>query len=553
MIQATGEDELFLKIHRDEEEHIARVLAEKLNLPYLDLEFVKPDPEAVRLILEERARALNVVGVKRAGADLTVGALNPRKPEVAALIAELDRAGHRTELAVVSPTSLKRAWEEYRFLQTKHVRYAEVLEVNADRLKAISEQLHVLSDIATLVERASHDEPFALLEYFLAGAMKFEASDVHLEPGDQIVEAKYRIDGILYAVGTFPLEAFRVVKNRIKVAAQLLLNVTAKPQDGRFSILVGQKQLEIRVSTLPSAYEETVVMRVLDAAKILVGVEQLGLRDDHQKILEQVIKLPNGLLLNTGPTGSGKTTTLYAILNKLKRPAISIITIEDPIEYHLAGINQTQIDPRRGYTFATGLRSILRQDPDVVLVGEIRDRETAEIAIHASLTGHLVISTLHTNDALGAIPRLVDLKVDRALIPPSLRLIIAQRLVRKLCPSCRKVSNVAAILRKKIQAIINELPSTVSKPSAGKEPIIYEAVGCSACGTTGYHGRIGVFELLPVTPALEQVIYGDPTEEHLRAAAQTIGYTTMLQDAALKVANGTTTIAELERVLGPLT
>lgn len=552
MIQASGEDELLLKIRRDEEERIARVLAEKLNLSYFDLEFVKPDPEAVRLIPEDRARALKLVGVKRAGADLTIGALNPRKPEVAALVAELDRAGHRTELVVVSPTSLERAWEEYRFLQSKRVRYTEVLEVNADRLKAISDQLQVLGDVAGLIERASRDDPFALLEHLLAGAMKFDASDVHLEPSDRSVEAKYRIDGILYAVGAFSLESFRVTKNRIKVAAQLLLNVTAKPQDGRFSVLVGEKQLEIRVSTLPSAYEETVVMRLLDAEKILVGVEQLGLRDDHRKILEQVIQLPNGLLLNTGPTGSGKTTTLYAILNKVKRPAISIVTIEDPIEYHLAGINQTQVDPRRGYTFATGLRSILRQDPDVILVGEIRDRETAEIAIHASLTGHLVISTLHTNDALGAIPRLIDLKVERALIPPSLRLIIAQRLVRKLCPNCRKVSATSAALKKKIQSIINELPLTITKPLS-KELVIYEAVGCGACSATGYRGRVGVFELLPVTPALERVIYGDPTEERLRAVAREAGHTTMLQDAVIKVANETTTIAELERVLGPLT
>lgn len=546
------DEEILQKLNKEEEERITQILADKLHLPYFNLEFVKPDPDAIRFIPEAEARKLKIVGIKKVANEITLGVINPLNQAVKEYANNLSKDGYLLQLSVVSNTSLNKAWEEYRFLQKKEIKYTEVLEINPALLTQVIERIKTIKDIDPIVQDLVKANPFEILEQLMAGAMKLEASDIHLEPQAQVVEAKYRIDGILYSVTAFPKKAYGLIKNRIKVASSLLLNVSNKPQDGRFTIILGKRKLEIRVSTIPSAYDETIVMRILDVENILIDLKILGFRPDHYEAMETIIQLPNGLLLNTGPTGSGKTTTLYSILNKIKRTEINIVTIEDPIEYHLEGISQTQVDPRRGYTFANGLRSILRQDPDVILVGEIRDKETAQIAVHAALTGHLVVSTLHTNDSLGAIPRLIDLGVDKFLLPPSLRLIIAQRLVRKVCLKCRKESVLTAPLKAAILKELEKLPAALLNDLDFKTIKVFEANSCSGCSFTGYRGRIGIFELFRITPAIERIIYELPTEENLLKVAAQENFTSLRQDALIKLLQGITTLTEVERVTGPI-
>ncbi|MEK7674037.1 MAG: type II/IV secretion system protein [Patescibacteria group bacterium] len=552
MTQKDKSDELFNKIRRGEEEDLTKMLADKLGLAYFNLEYTKPDPEALKIIPEVKARELKIAGIQKIANNVIIGALNPQKKETEEYIRTLDSEGYIIEVVALSQSSLEKAWEEYRFIKEKKVQYADVLEISPEKLTIISEKINLIKDIEPLIKNISAENPFEILEYLMAGAIKFESSDIHFEPTESVIGIKYRIDGMLYSVCAFSKNVYGLLKNRIKLAAGLMVNVSNKPQDGRFTISLDEDQIEIRVSAIPSSFDETIVMRLLNSKNIIVGLDKLGLREDHFRLLEEIIQLPNGLILNTGPTGSGKTTTLYAILNKIKREEIKIITIEDPIEYRLAGITQTQVDLRRKYTFADGLRSILRQDPDVILVGEIRDKETAGIAINASLTGHLVVSTLHTNDSLGAIPRLVDLGVDKFLLPPSLRLIIAQRLIRKVCKKCAKPLEISDETKKAIIDELKDVPDSVKGKTDIKKIEILGPVGCEACKSTGYKGRIGIFEMLHITSATEKIIYDEPTVSTLLESAKKEGFTTIRQDALLKLLEGITTIEEVVRETGPL-
>jgi type II secretory ATPase GspE/PulE/Tfp pilus assembly ATPase PilB-like protein len=307
----------------------------------------------------------------------------------------------------------------------------------------------------------------------------------------------------------------------------------------------------MRVSVIPSEFGETIVMRILDPDAISVSMAELGLRPDDLAIVEGELKRPNGLILNTGPTGSGKTTTLYAFLQTISTPEVKIITVEDPIEYHVKGIEQTQVDPEVGYTFAKGLRAIVRQDPDAILVGEIRDFETADIALEAALTGHLVLSTLHTNDAVGAVPRFVDLGVKPESIGPALSLVIAQRLVRKLCLNCRKAVPMDGALKANIDKFLNDLPARVDRAPYGA-PTLFQAVGCEKCSNIGYRGRVGIFEFFKGGPDLEEIILERVSEAAMRGLAKRQGMVMMQQDGILKTLIGLTTFEEVESVTGPI-
>jgi type II secretory ATPase GspE/PulE/Tfp pilus assembly ATPase PilB-like protein len=335
--------------------------------------------------------------------------------------------------------------------------------------------------------------------------------------------------------------------------ASLRLNITNVAQDGRFTVGLGGVQIELRISVIPSEFGETIVMRILDPRVIQLKMADLGMRPDDLAIVEDQLKAPNGMILNTGPTGSGKTTTLYAFLRSVASPEIKIITIEDPIEYHLTGIEQTQVDLRSGYTFSNGLQAMMRQDPDVILVGEIRDKDTAEIAIQAALTGHLVFSTLHTNSAAGVIPRLLDLGAPQTSIGPALNLIIAQRLIRRLCQTCRKPKETTPELLAKIQKIVEALPARVDKKPY-ETPKLFEAneQGCDQCHMSGYRGRLGIFELLEVGEELEELINRHATEGEIMKFALSKGLVTLQQAGILKALEGETSFAEVENITGPI-
>ena len=419
----------------------------------------------------------------------------------------------------------------------------------------IAQKIKNISDFKKKIEVSLEGEVTEILEIILGGAISLEASDIHIEPSEERVKIRTRIDGILEDILFIERRIYEGLLSRIKLLSGIKLNIADRPQDGRFTILMPPNNalprspseypaIEIRVSTLPAEYGESIVLRVLNP-KSLIDLESLGLRKDLLEIFKREIKRPNGMIIVTGPTGSGKTTTLYAFLKKIQKPEIKIITIEDPIEYHLEGISQTQVAPEKGYDFANGLKSIMRQDPDVVLVGEIRDLETASIALQAALTGHLVFTTLHTNDASGTVARLQALGEKPVNIAPAINMAVAQRLVRKVCRKCAKFDFPSAEDLKKIKKGFSSLKREITQKIK-----IPKIVGCRDCNFTGYRGRVGIFEAFLVDDEMEKFILKKPSIAELREKAVKRGMVTMYQDGLIKVLEGITIIEEVERVVG---
>jgi len=413
----------------------------------------------------------------------------------------------------------------------------------------IAQKIKNVSDFKEEIEASLTKRITDVLEIILGGGIFLDVSDIHIESREEDAKLRIRIDGILEDVLLFDKKVYENLISRIKLLSGIKLNITDRPQDGRFSILIGKTAIEIRSSTLPAEYGESIVLRLLNP-RTLIEIETLGLRKDLLEIFNQEIKKPNGMIIVTGPTGSGKTTTLYAFLKKIQKPEIKVITIEDPIEYHLEGISQTQVDSRAGYNFANGLKSIMRQDPDVILVGEIRDLETASIALQAALTGHLVLTTLHTNDAAGTIARLQALGEKPVNIAPAINIIVAQRLIREVCRKCAEFEKPPRQFLEKLKNELKSLPPQVKIPEIGGELKIPKIKGCRDCNFTGYRGRIGIFETFLVDDEMEKFILTSPSIAALRKVAIKKGMVTMKQDGLIKVLEGITTIEEVERVTG---
>jgi type IV pilus assembly protein PilB len=360
------------------------------------------------------------------------------------------------------------------------------------------------------------------------------------------VRVRFRLDGVLHSSLFLPLKILPAVVARIKILSNLKIDETRVPQDGRFSTKFEGRDVDFRISTLPTALGEKVALRILDPNQRKVSFTDLGITGRNLETIERALKRPFGMILSTGPTGAGKTTTLYAVMQLLNNEEANVVSLEDPVEYFMEGVNQSQIKPEIGYDFATGLRTLVRQDPDIIMVGEIRDEETASLAIHAALTGHIILSTLHTNDTIGAIPRLIDMGVRPFLIPPALSVIIAQRLVRKLCPHCKKKIKPNESVKKSILKDINGFPPLIKQKIEIPTPLyVYEPVGCKRCGNTGYFGRLGVFEILEMTSQLAEIIYRDPTESKIEGEAERQGMVTMRQDGIIKVLEGLTSFEEV--------
>lgn len=413
--------------------------------------------------------------------------------------------------------------------------------------KSFLEGAENMSDFKSLIEKSLKGPTTELLEVILGGAVSLRASDLHFEPQEESVRIRVRIDGMLHDVMDIGKDLYKNIVSRIKLLSKAKLNVVDRPQAGRFTIEKEKSEIEIRTSLLPSEEGESVVLRILDPEK-LVEMEDLGLREDLLSFFEKEIKKPNGMVIITGPTGSGKTTTLYAFLKKIQRPGIKIITIEDPIEYHLEDITQTQTNPSKGYDFASGLKSIMRQDPDVILVGEIRDGETAKIAVQAALTGHLVFSTLHTNDAAGTIARMASLGAETTNLGPAINVVVAQRLVRKICEKCSVMEKPTPEEMEKIKKSVSSIAEKADLPPLDFSLKIPKAKGCKYCNNTGYKGRVGIFESFPMDDEMEKFILKNPSIASLREKAIEKGMVTMGQDGIIKVLKKMTTIEEVERV-----
>ena len=423
------------------------------------------------------------------------------------------------------------------------------IALSSSRFTFFEKEIKNLDTFKEKIKESLDKKITEVLEMILGGAIILGSSDIHVEPKENLVRLRIRIDGLLQDVLSFNSQIYQQLLNRVKLLSGIKLNITDRPQDGRFSFIIARKPIEIRVSTLPAEFGEALVLRVLDP-KNLIDIETLGLRKDLLQLFSAEIKRPNGMIVVTGPTGSGKTTTLYAFLTKIQRPEIKIITIEDPIEYHLEGISQTQVNPKKGYDFANGLKSIMRQDPDVILVGEVRDLDTAKTALQASLTGHLVFTTLHTNDAAGTIARLQALGEKPINIAPSINLVIAQRLVRKVCKKCSKMEKISSLELKKMRAALKDLPKEIEIPKLETNLKIIKAVGCKDCNSSGYQGRTGIFEAFSIDDEMEKLILTSPSIAALREKALKDKMVPIYQDGLIKVLENITTIEEIERVIG---
>lgn len=539
------------KRKREQEEFLAQKLAAQLGVPYFNFDYLKPNPSALEFIPKEIAEKLKLVPIEDDGRKITLGLVNPLIEGLKEFFQELKEKRKEIVWGIISESSLTKGLEEYNLLNLKKIKITKTLEIKPEIIFRINQELTRKEMLQDFCQNLIKESPFFVLDTLIAGALKFEASDIHLEPYEDRAVVRYRLDGLLYDVLILPRQVYEVIKNRLKIISGLMLNITDKPQDGSFSLNYQGEKIDFRVSSLPTNYGEAFVIRVLIFAKIIKNLEDLGLREDDYQILLKHIYSPNGLILNTGPTGSGKTTTLYSILLKIKKPEIKIITLENPIEYRIEGITQVEIDEKKNLTFAEALRSFLRHDPDVILVGEIRDKETAITAVQASLTGHLVLSTLHTNDSLGAIPRLISLEVDSQLIPSSLRLVIAQRLVRRICQNCKEEYRADEETKSKIKKYLGNLPSRVKLNIDWESLTLAKGLGCSFCFNTGYKGRIAIFELFEVERELEPVILKNPTEEDIFQNIKN-NFVSLKQDGLIKTIQKITTIEEVERVTGLL-
>jgi type IV pilus assembly protein PilB len=541
-----------------EEEQVIQVLSAKYSLEYVDLSVAPITTDALRLIDEPAAREAKIAAFGIVDKKLKIAVRNPEDEKAIAIVNALREKGYIPTLYVTSSASLEKAWNSYKDLSFASESRAGSLDVSSDEISAIVEKAKGLPTIISILENTlamkKSYRVSRILETILAGALATNASDVHIEPEEEYIRLRYRLDGVLVNVVNFDKSTYALLLSRIKLLSGLKLNVKKNSQDGRFSVHIGTDDIEIRTSVLPGAYNESIVMRLLNPKSISVSLEDLGIPEKLLGILLKEIDKPNGMILTTGPTGSGKTTTLYAFLKKVHNPQIKIITIEDPIEYHLPGIVQTQVNDK-GYTFLEGLRAAVRQDPDIIMVGEIRDNETADIAVNSALTGHLVFSTLHTNDAAGTFPRLIDLGVNPKILPSALTVALAQRLVRRLCPYCKKEAIVEGEAKEIVARVISsifdktQVPPEAS-PKDGAHVTMWEGVGCDRCNNTGYKGRMGIYEgILVNDPAIQKAVDYGSSDREIATAAIPQGILDMKQDGIIKVLKGITSLDELRRVI----
>lgn len=509
-------------------DQVYEALADEFGVAYIDLDNFMIDDEQISLIPEDLARKYTVVPVFSMEGSLGLAMADPRNVEA------IDQVYHRTGLEVDPYLA---AEEDIRKIIDRRFRdlgsVKEMIEdLEVTQLKEEEEEIPELRDL-------SDEAPITrLVNLILAQAVRDSASDVHINPDEKVLRIRFRIDGVLYEVPSPPKRLKAAITSRIKVMSNLNIAETRKPQDGHIRMRVEGSDIDIRVSILPTIFGENVVMRILNPQSIAISLEELGFTPANLEKLKQIIFRPNGILLNTGPTGSGKTTTLYAALQTVNTMDKNIITVEDPVEYRLRLIRQVQVNPRAGVTFANGLRAILRQDPDIIMIGEIRDVETAEIAVQAALTGHFVFSTLHTNDAAGAIPRMIHMGVEPFLVASALEGIMAQRLARKICPKCRESYDPDPILLKNFNLDLK----------AGVK--FWRGRGCDHCRGTGYKGRVAVMELISMTPALRRLTLAKAPGDEIKEQARAEGTTFMEDDALEKVLSGLTSIEEMSRITG---
>lgn len=521
--------------------------AASIGVPHINLEKFPVSHEALRKISREEVEELGMVCFFATNDELRFGAIDPTTEEALAYLEGLqERFQGNVGVYVISPNSFARVVKLYDTLPVVKPISKDV-EIKPEDLEKVQADVNDFHALQSLVERTSTTD---LVTFIMGAALKLDASDVHVEAEEEKIVLRFRLDGILHDAADLPREAFKQLVSRIKLISRLKINITDKPQDGRFTVKLSDGDIDIRVSTMPTVYGESIVMRLLRQNREGLSLDKVGLRGDAYERLKREIERPNGMIITTGPTGSGKTTTLYAIMHILNQPGVKIITLEDPVEYKMPGVNQSQIDQAKGYTFAKGLKSILRQDPDIAMVGEIRDLETADIAIQAALTGHLILSTIHTNSASGAIPRFLSMGVKPFLLAPALNSVIGQRLVRRICQECMVEDVLSPEQQARVEQTIAAMPESTRKSIEGKPHVFYKGNGCPVCNGLGYKGRIGIYEIFVMSPEVEQLILsGQVSEYDIEKIAVQNGMVTMVQDGILKALDKLTSVEEVFRVI----
>jgi len=540
-------EELLVEAHVPEQDML-NAKSTLFGVPYFRLEGRKLTLDILKHISEESARHYKIIPVGIDDGALSVGMVEPDDIEAREALKFIASSVNLPyKVYVVSQSDFNAVMQQYKELGGEVGRAVGEFEEELEQKYAGVVGLE--NEDAERKELLVEDTPVTkLVAVVLRHAIEGRASDVHIEPGREQLRVRYRLDGTLYTSLFLPMSVHEAIISRVKILTRLKLDEKRKPQDGRFSTVIGGNNIDFRVSTFPTYFGEKVAIRILDTATGIKTMADLGFAGRNLDLLENTIKRPFGMILVTGPTGSGKSTTLYAVLQALNKEGSNIISLEDPVEYSIEGVNQSQVRPEINYTFAAGLRSVLRQDPDIIMVGEIRDKETAQLAVHAALTGHLVLSTLHTNNAIGVIPRLIDMGVDPFLIPSTLALVIGQRLVRTLCQDSKKPLPVEGKVREMLDEEISIMPAEIKK-TIELPKHIYQALPSATC-PKGTRGRMGVFEMLAMTPELERLILEkQPSEAHIAEEAHRQGMLTMRQDGILKVLAGTVGIEELSEVV----
>ncbi len=531
-----------------EEIQLRKLYAYILGVPFVDLKKETISQDILQIVPEPIAKKYKIVAFEKNGQELRVAMINPEDIQTVDFIRK--KTGLKIVTCLTSEESINLALRQYE--KSLKAEFGDIINKNVDEigdeskedLEKIAQGLPIIRIVDTLIKHA-------ILQ---------SASDIHIEPDEKDVRVRYRIDGILHDAMTLPRQVKEGITARIKVLSNLKLDEHRVPQDGRFKIEKDDLRISFRVSILPVFDGEKIVMRLLDESSKGLTLEKMGLYGEGLEIIHRNIKKPNGMILVTGPTGSGKTTTLYTIMDILNTPNVNISTVEDPVEYRMPRINQTQVYPKVGLTFASGLRSLLRQDPDIIMVGEIRDQETMEMAIHAAMTGHLVLSTLHTNSAAGTIPRLLDMGAEPFLVASTVNVVVAQRLVRRVCPECRKeyLLSEEEINNLKASFDIENILETMKKNETLREKIkknddwksikFYKASGCDQCNKEGYHGRIGIYEIMEINEEIQKMISQKKTSEEIEKTAKEKGMITMTEDGFIKAIQGITTLEEVLRI-----
>jgi type IV pilus assembly protein PilB len=524
------------EIKRAAEEKEAKTKAQKLGFSYVNLTGYPISPDVLQIIPQEIAAKYLVVAYLKAAGKLKIAAFDPTNEEVKTAVENIIKPlGLQAVFVVASKSSIESALELYKIgVPTRKLEEEVKVEEMAEEV--FRKEIKNLEELKEEIKKIPITK---LLDVILAGAATMNSSDIHIEPRAKEFRLRFRIDGVLQDIAFFNIDIYKQLLSRIKMLSKMKLDIRNLPQDGRFTMQISGKPVELRVSILPSIYGETVVMRLLEQEARFLKLADLGISGYVYDVIMEGISKPSGMILNTGPTGSGKTTTLYAILEKLNQPGVKIITLEDPVEYYLPGAVQSQVESENKYTFAVGLRSILRQDPNIIMIGEIRDNETAEIGVHAALTGHLVLSTLHTNNAAAALPRLIDMGIPPFLIASSVTVVIAQRLVRKLCPACKEEYAPDKATVDYIRQVLHY---------EGPIEKLYRSKGCSLCNGTGYRKRIAIAEALKMDSNIEKLILLKSPASEIQKAALAQGMLTMEQDGLQRVIEGITSLEEVWRV-----